>query len=94
MKVVIVMLIASLSSVLAFLPGMALAEPAPSVGPQYLEYPDRGLSKTQVHELFGTALSESTRVGQPPITYWEYPDFTVYFEQTFVIHTVLHPRQP
>jgi len=31
---------------------------------------------------------------KPPIVRWIYPDFDVYFERGYVIHTVLtHPRQ-
>ena len=50
--------------------------------------PQRGLSTTQVERKFGSPESKYGPVGQPAIYYWEYKDFTVYFENDYVIHAV------
>ena len=50
--------------------------------------PARGMSMEKVEATFGTPSSRVPAVGQPPISRWEYPGFTVYFEHQFVIHTV------
>ena len=53
-----------------------------------VEKPQRAMSKTSVEEKFGSPESRHGPSGQPAIYYWEYPDFTVYFEGDYVIHTV------
>ena len=53
------------------------------------EIPKRGLNKAQVEERFGRPLSKEGPSGQPPIYFWEYQNFTVYFESDFVIHAVV-----
>jgi hypothetical protein len=50
--------------------------------------PARGMSMERVEAQFGTPVNRVAAVGEPPITRWEYPDFTVYFEYKFVIHAV------
>jgi hypothetical protein len=30
-------------------------------------------------------------VGHPPITRWDYPAYSVFFEHDHVLHTVAHP---
>ena len=50
--------------------------------------PQRGLSSHQVHQQFGEPGSRHGPVGQPAIIYWEYDQFTVYFEGDYVIHSV------
>lgn len=52
--------------------------------------PTRGMSKTAVLKKFGKPSSEESAVGKPPVSTWQYPNFTVYFEKNAVIHTVLH----
>lgn len=54
--------------------------------------PTRGSSKQQVEAEFGTPDSKMGPNGNPPIYYWEYPDFTVYFESNFVLHSVIKHR--
>lgn len=56
---------------------------------QVLERPRRGSSKEQVKAHFGDPVSITPAVGAPPISSWEYPDFTVYFEYNHVLHSVL-----
>lgn len=56
-----------------------------------LERPARGESQARVEERFGTPAEAAAAVGEPPISRWEYPGFTVYFEYDRVIHAV--PRR-
>lgn len=53
--------------------------------------PARGITMERVEALFGEPTEREAPVGDPPITRWEYPDFTVYFEYDRVIHAV--PRR-
>jgi hypothetical protein len=50
--------------------------------------PDRGTSMDRVKSSFGEPSAVTPAVGDPPITRWEYPQFIVYFEHSFVIHAV------
>lgn len=54
--------------------------------------PSRGSLKSQVEAQFGSPDSVEGPAGEPPISFWEYPDFTVYFEHNHVIHTVIKHR--
>ena len=54
--------------------------------------PQKGESKRSVLERFGLADEEHRPVGQPPITRWDYRDFSVYFEYDHVINSVRHHR--
>lgn len=53
--------------------------------------PARGATKSGVESNFGTPLSKDAAVGDPPISSWEYADFTVYFEYDRVLHSVEKP---
>jgi hypothetical protein len=53
-----------------------------------LERPARGDSMAQVEGRFGAPEQVVPAVGQPPITRWVYPGFTVYFEGDRVVHAV------
>jgi outer membrane protein assembly factor BamE (lipoprotein component of BamABCDE complex) len=52
-------------------------------------HPDRGMSMSSVEAKFGQPANRHNAVGQPPITRWDYPGFSVYFEHQFVIHAVV-----
>ena len=54
--------------------------------------PQLGESKRSVLERFGLADEEHQPVGQPPITRWDYREFSVYFEYDHVINSVRHHR--
>ena len=56
--------------------------------------PGRGMTKEQVEERFGTPTEKEQPVGDPPITRWNYSEFTVYFEYDIVLHSVLHTHSP
>jgi hypothetical protein len=60
----------------------------PRVTSQSPDRPARGMSMDKVEAAYGAPTSRASPVGQPPITRWEYPGFTVYFEHQYVIHTV------
>jgi len=51
--------------------------------------PVRGTTQAQVEAKYGSPVSKKAPVGDPPISRWEYPGFTVYFEYDRVIHAVL-----
>lgn len=56
------------------------------------DLPRLGESRRAVLERFGLADEEHRPVGQPPITRWDYRDFSVYFEYDHVINSVRHHR--
>lgn len=53
-----------------------------------VEKPKRGVTMTQVEAKFGAPVTKHDAVGQPPITRWDYPGFSVFFEHDRVIHAV------
>ena len=57
---------------------------APATAPE----PARGSLMTTVEKQFGTPITRHPTVGKPPITRWDYPNFSVFFEGDRVIDTV------
>ena len=57
-----------------------------------MQLPDRGITMDAVEDQFGSPTRVLAAVGEPPITRWIYPNFTVYFEHEFVIHPVIRTR--
>ena len=55
-----------------------------------LQLPQFGESQRAVLERFGLADEEHPSVGNPPITRWDYREFSVYFEHKHVINSVRH----
>ncbi|HEY0720592.1 MAG TPA: hypothetical protein VGE50_05010 [Gammaproteobacteria bacterium] len=55
--------------------------------------PKRGASMAQVLKIFGQPREKLPPVGDPPITRWNYGDYTVYFEREYVIHSVVNTPQ-
>ncbi len=53
------------------------------------DHPHRGSTMTTVESRYGAPTSRHAAVGNPPITRWDYPQFSVYFENDRVLHTVL-----
>ena len=51
--------------------------------------PLRGTTRAQVEAKYGSPVSKRAAVGDPPISRWEYQNFTVYFEHDRVIHAVV-----
>ena len=58
-----------------------------------LSLPQLGESQSAVLERYGLADVEHPSVGNPPITRWDYREFSVYFEHKHVINSVRH-HQP
>lgn len=54
------------------------------------QMPQRGLLKNAVAQRYGEPARRHAPVGQPPITRWDYADFSVYFEYDHVIDSVRH----
>ena len=51
--------------------------------------PGRGQTMATVEARFGAPSNRVAAVGEPPISRWEYPGFTVFFEFDHVIHAVV-----
>lgn len=60
-----------------------------------ISLPQRGQTMTQVEQLHGAPQQRST-TGHPPITRWNYGNFSVYFEGRHVLHSASHftPAHP
>jgi len=56
--------------------------------------PARGSSMAAVQGRFGEPTNRHATVGNPPITRWDYPQFSVYFEHDRVLHAVLVRAAP
>lgn len=63
---------------------------APVNSSEGLPRPRSGQTMDSVRAQFGAPQQELPWVGEPPISRWIYPDFTVYFEHEYVINTVVH----
>ena len=50
--------------------------------------PSRGTTMESVRSRLGDPGREVAAVGEPPISRWVYPEFTVYFEHNRVLHSV------
>ncbi len=53
--------------------------------------PARGSSMEKIVSLLGQPEKKLEAVGQPPIIRWQYPGYTVYFENKLLLHTVENP---
>jgi hypothetical protein len=52
------------------------------------ERPKAGAKMANVEATYGAPSQRQRPVGEPPITRWDYPGFSVYFEHETVIHSV------
>jgi len=59
--------------------------------PAGVQIPQRAVTMDQVKMQFGEPMDAKPAIGEPPITRWEYANFTVYFEYNRVIESVIHP---
>ena len=50
--------------------------------------PARGSTMQSVEAKFGAPAQRHPAVGDPPITRWDYPGFSVFFEHQHVVHAV------
>lgn len=69
---------------------MDTIQSAPANSKSGLQRPRSGASMATVRSQFGEPSSVKSAVGDPPITRWVYPSYTVYFEHENVIDTVVH----
>jgi len=53
------------------------------------DHPHRGSTMATVESRYGAPVNRHAAVGNPPITRWDYPQFSVYFENDIVLHTVV-----
>jgi hypothetical protein len=60
-----------------------------SVLPSDLARPSPGMTMQKVEEKFGAPAERHSAVGAPPITRWDYQNFSVFFENDRVIHAVV-----
>lgn len=76
-------------------PAMAetLAQPAGDPAAA-ADRPARGSTMASVTSHFGEPTNRHAAVGSPPITRWDYPQFSVYFEHDRVLHAVLVRSAP
>jgi hypothetical protein len=56
--------------------------------------PARGSTQAAVEARFGAPVERHATVGKPPITRWDYPGFSVFFESDRVIHAVATAAAP
>ncbi len=54
-----------------------------------VETPRKGITKVAVEAQYGAPDKRGDPVGDPPISKWDYAQFTVYFEHDHVIHSVV-----
>ena len=59
-----------------------------------ISLPERGQSQASVLRTWGEPLKRHASVGQPPISRWDYMEFSLYFESGRVINSVLHHQEP
>jgi len=58
------------------------------------DLPHKGMTMKQVARSYGQPKEKLPPVGHPPISRWLYNDYTVYFDHTSVITTVVTGRPP
>ena len=59
-----------------------------------LPRPTNGKTMKAVEARFGKPESTHGPVGEPPISRWDYPDYSVYFEYDRVLTSVVHRARP
>lgn len=59
-----------------------------SVRDAAVDHPARGSTMQSVETKFGAPVNKHAAIGKPPITRWDYPGFSVFFENDRVITSV------
>ena len=68
---------------------------APANSPEGIPRPGRGMSMAEVEQIYGPPNSKHAAVGNPPISRWEYEQYSVFFESDYVLHSVVRrPPKP
>jgi hypothetical protein len=63
---------------------------APNNSDEGIPRPTRSMSMDQVSQRYGQPLTAYPSVGEPPITRWDYSNYSVFFEYDLVLTSVLH----
>jgi hypothetical protein len=63
---------------------------APINSEEGLPRPTRGMSMEQVRQRYGLPATEYPQIGDPPITRWDYGQYSVFFEYQYVLTSVVH----
>ena len=77
---------------------LSVPEPAQTQAPaQFIKLPSKGQEMNSVAKEFGEPKVKYPAVGggqprQPPITRWDYEDFSVFFEHSHVVDAVIPDR--
>jgi len=71
----------------------ALSIPNPPNTEQGVLRPTRGMTMDAVLTEFGEPVARKKPVGEPPITRWEYAEFIVNFERSWVIHSAIKRKR-
>ena len=58
-----------------------------------IERPNLGQKQQQVLDIFGQPAKQYPATGTPAITRWDYENFSVYFENDVVLHSVLRHQR-
>jgi hypothetical protein len=58
-----------------------------------MKLPANGMNKSEVRSAYGDPSATHAAVGDPPITRWDYANWSVYFEYDLVLFTVLKKGQ-
>jgi hypothetical protein len=61
---------------------------------QSVNVPQRSITMNQVISEFGEPILKKGPIGEPPITVWKYDNFSVYFEKSWVINSVINKSSP
>ena len=56
-----------------------------------MDLPKNGYTKAVIESKYGAPRQRHQAVGDPPISRWDYADYSVYFEHNLVLFSVLHP---
>ena len=56
--------------------------------------PTAGMSMASVTQKFGAPKTKHAAIGKPPITQWDYEQFSVYFEYSHVVHSIQRMNLP
>jgi hypothetical protein len=63
---------------------------APINSEEGIPRPSRAMSMDQVTQRYGQPVTAYPSVGEPPITRWDYNDYSVFFEYDLVLTSVVH----
>ena len=63
---------------------------APVNSSEGIPRPTRGMGMEQVKRQYGEPSNAHPWIGNPPITRWDYPEYSVFFEHSHVLTSVVH----